>query len=60
MKQRIISALVGVIVLVVVLFGNQSVFDVVVTLISAAAIFEVISAVGLKNNKLLVKPLIQL
>ncbi len=54
MKQRIISALVGVIVLVVVLFGNQSVFDVVVTLISAAAIFEVISAVGLKNNKLLV------
>lgn len=53
MKQRILSALVGVLVLVLVLLGNQVVFDIVVTLISIAAIYEVIGAVGLKENRLM-------
>lgn len=53
MKQRIISALVAVIILVLVLMGNQQVFDVVVTLISTMAIYEVINAIGLKDRKLM-------
>ena len=53
MKQRIISALAGVIVLVLVLLGNQYVFDVVVALISAVAIYEIIGATGLKEHKLM-------
>ena len=47
MKQRIISAFVGVIVLVLVLLGNQYVFDIAVTLISTVAVFEVLNALGL-------------
>ena len=47
MKQRIISAFVGVIVLILVLLGNQYVFDVAVTLISTVAVFEVLNALGL-------------
>ena len=53
MKQRIISALAGVAVLVLVLLGNQYVFDVVVTLISSIAVYEVINALGLKKFKLM-------
>ena len=49
MKQRLISSFFGIIVLILVLLGNQQVFDVVVTLISAAAIYEVISAIGFKK-----------
>ena len=51
MKQRVISAFFGIIILVLVLLGNQLVFDVVVTLISAMAIYEVINAIGLSKNK---------
>ncbi len=51
MKQRVISAFFGIIVLVLVLLGNQLVFDVVVTLISAMAIYEVLNAIGLSKNK---------
>lgn len=51
MKQRVISAFCGIIVLVIVLLGNQPVFDVVVTLISTIGIYEVIGAVGLKQHK---------
>ena len=51
MKQRVISAFIGIIILVLVLLGNQLVFDVVVTLISAMAIYEVINAIGLSKNK---------
>ena len=51
MKQRLISSFFGIILLVLVLLGNQQVFDVVVTLISAMAIYEVVSAVGLKEHK---------
>lgn len=53
MKQRIVSALVGVLILVLVLIGNQAVFDIVVTLISVAAIYEVLGAVGLKENRMM-------
>lgn len=49
MKQRIISSFFGIIILVLVLLGNQQIFDVVVTLISAMAIYEVVCAVGLKE-----------
>lgn len=51
MKQRIISAFVGVIVLVLVLLGNQYVFDIAVTLISMVAVFEVLNALGLSRFK---------
>lgn len=51
MKQRLISSFFGIIILVLVLLGNQQIFDVVVTLISAMAIYEVVSAVGLKEYK---------
>lgn len=51
MKQRVISSFFGIIILVLVLLGNQQVFDVVVTLISAMAIYEVVCAVGLKEHK---------
>jgi len=51
MKQRVISAFFGIIVLVLVLLGNQLLFDIVVTLISAMAIYEVLNAVGLAKNK---------
>ncbi len=51
MKQRVISAFFGIIVLVLVLLGNQCVFDIVVTLISAMAIYEVLNAIGLSKNK---------
>ncbi len=51
MKQRVISAFFGIIVLVLVLLGNQYVFDVVVTLVSAMAIYEVLNAIGLGKNK---------
>ena len=51
MKQRVISAFFGILVLVLVLLGNQLVFDIVVTLISSMAIYEVINAIGLAKNK---------
>ena len=51
MKQRVISAFFGIILLVLVLLGNQCVFDIVVTLISAMAVFEVLNAIGLSKNK---------
>ena len=51
MKQRVISAFFGILVLVLVLLGNQLVFDIVVTLISAMAIYEVLNAIGLAKNK---------
>lgn len=51
MKQRLISSFFGIIILVLVLLGNQQVFDVVVTLISAMAIYEVVCAVGLKEYR---------
>ena len=51
MKQRLISSFFGIIILVLVLLGNQQIFDVVVTLISAMAIYEVVCAVGLKKYK---------
>ena len=51
MKQRLISAFFGIIILVLVLLGNQMVFDVVVSLISIMAIYEVICATGLKEHK---------
>lgn len=49
MKQRLISSFFGIIVLILVLLGNQLIFDIVVTLISAAGIYEVVSAIGLKQ-----------
>ena len=51
MKQRLISSFFGIIILMLVLLGNQQIFDVVVTLISAMAIYEVVCAVGLKKYK---------
>ena len=51
MKQRVISAFFGILVLVLVLLGNQLVFDIVVTLISGMAIYEVLNAIGLAKNK---------
>jgi len=53
MKQRVISAFLGLIVLIIVLLGNQTVFDVAVTLIATVGIYEVISAVGMKQHKIL-------
>ena len=53
MKQRLISSFFGIILLVLVLLGNQQVFDLVVTLISAMGIYELLSAVGLKEHKLM-------
>jgi len=53
MKQRLISAFFGIIVLILVLLGNQTVFDTVITLISVIAIYEVLNAVGLKEKKLM-------
>jgi len=53
MKQRLISAFCGIIVLILVLLGNQTVFDIVVTLISSMAIYEVTGAVGLRKFKFL-------
>lgn len=51
MKQRVISSFFGIIILVLVLLGNQQIFDIVVTLISSMAIYEVICAMGLKEYK---------
>lgn len=50
MKQRIISAFFGIILLVAVMLGGNVVFDIAVVLISSMAIYEVISAIGLKRN----------
>lgn len=52
MKQRLISAFFGIILLVLVLMGNQFVFDTVITLITAVGIYEVLDAVGLIKQKL--------
>ena len=54
MKQRLISSFFGIIILVLVLLGNQQIFDVVVTLISSMGIYEVLCAVGLKKYKSIV------
>lgn len=51
MKQRIISAIAGAIILVLVLLGNQYVFDTAVTLISTVAVFEVLNALKLTRLK---------
>ena len=53
MKQRLVSAFIGVILLILVLLGNQYVFDIAVTLISSIAVFEVISALGLKKFRIM-------
>ena len=53
MKQRIISAFIGVLLLVVVMLGGKTVFDIAVVIISSMAIYEIISALGLKSNKML-------
>ena len=53
MKQRIISAFIGVIVLIAVMLGGEIVFDIAVVLISSMAIYEVISATGLKRNSIM-------
>lgn len=50
MKQRIISAFFGIILLIVVMLGGETVFDIAVVLISSIAIYEVVSALGLKRN----------
>ena len=53
MKQRLISAFFAVILLVVVLLCNQYVLDGAVVIISSMAIFEVISALNLKEYKIM-------
>ncbi len=54
MKQRIISAIVGVILLAAVMISNNRyIFDAAVVLISTVAVYEVISAVGLKKSKVM-------
>ncbi len=53
MKQRLISAFFGIILLVLVLLCNKYVFDVAVVIISAMAIYEVLSAVKTNNKALL-------
>ena len=53
MKQRLISAFFGILILILVLFSSQSVFDVIVAIISAMAIYEVVNAIGLKEYKLM-------
>lgn len=53
MKQRLISAFFAVLLLVLVLLCNQYVFDAVVIIISSMAIFEVISALKLKEYKIM-------
>lgn len=50
MKQRIISAFFGIIVLVAVMLGGNVVFDVAVVFISSMAIYEVVTAIGLRRN----------
>ncbi len=51
MKQRIISAFIGVILLFVVMATNQLIFDIAVVLVSCMAIYEVMSALGLKGYR---------
>lgn len=53
MKQRLISSFFAIILLVLVVFSNQYVFDVAVVLISAMGIFEVITALGLSQYKIM-------
>ena len=53
MKQRLISAFFGIILLILVLLANQVLFDVIITIITAIGIYEVLSAIGLKKQKLL-------
>ncbi len=53
MKQRLISSFFAIILLVLVVFSNQYVFDVAVVLISAMGIFEVLTALGLSEYKIM-------
>ena len=53
MKQRLISSFFAIILLILVVFSNQYVFDVAVVLISAMGIFEVITALGLSQYKIM-------
>lgn len=53
MKQRIISAFFAVILLFIILFSNRYVFDIAVAIISSMAIFEVLSALKLKEYKIM-------
>ena len=53
MKQRLISSFFAIILLILVVFSNQYVFDVAVVLISAMGIFEVITALGLSEYKIM-------
>ena len=53
MKQRIISAFFGIIVLVAVMLGGNVIFDIAVMLISSMAIYEVISAIRIKRNSVM-------
>ena len=51
MKQRLISAFFGVILLFAVMLANRFVFDIAVVIISSMAIYEVISALNLNEHK---------
>lgn len=53
MKQRLISAFFAIILLVIVLLSNQYVFDIAVVFIASMAIYEVVSALGLKEYKIM-------
>lgn len=53
MKQRLISSFFAIILLILVVFSNQYVFDVAVVLISAMGIFEVITALELSQYKIM-------
>lgn len=53
MKQRLISSFFAIILLILVVFSNQYVFDIAVVLIAAMGIFEVVTALGLAEYKIM-------
>ena len=53
MKQRIISAFFGIILLIVVMLCNHHVFNFAVVCISTMAVFEVIGALGIRNHRMM-------
>lgn len=53
MKQRLISAFFGIILLMLVIFSNALVLDIAVAVITALAVFEVMSALGLQTHKIM-------
>ncbi|MEE0867043.1 MAG: phosphatidate cytidylyltransferase [Clostridia bacterium] len=50
MKQRIITAAIGVVLLLIVLFSNPAVMNIAVLGVTEMAIFEVLRAVGMSKN----------